>query len=110
MKMQKSQAQRILDCFVTSVILIVAVTLVSSGIAISKINTDYMETGVRAGKIVAERKAQQISVTTHDGLTLTSEADPGMITDYLAYLPPPVNTTYFLIEDIISIIEHYSKH
>ncbi|MBP3443073.1 MAG: hypothetical protein J6L62_09755 [Clostridia bacterium] len=109
MKTKKNQTQRILDGFVTSVILIVAVTLVASGIAISKINTDYMETGVRAGKIVAERKAQQISITTHDGLTLTSETNPGMITDYLAYLPPPVNTTYILIEDIISLIENYRK-
>ncbi len=105
MKNQKTQTQRILDSFVATIILIVAGTLVASGIAISKINTDYMESGVRAGKIVAERTAQQISVTTHDGLTISGETDPDKFIRSLAYLPPPVNTTYMIVTDLIDMIE-----
>lgn len=109
MKKQKTQTQRIIDCFVTLVILIVAATLISSGIAISKINTDYLESGIRAGKIVAERTAQQISVTTHEGITLSGETNPGKYVEFLAYLPPPVGTTYMLFENITDIIENLSE-
>ena len=109
MKKQKTQMQRIIDCFVTSIIIIVAAILISSGIAISKINTDYLESGVRAGKIVAERKAQQISVTTHEGITLSGETNPEKYTKILAYLPPPVNTAYMLVENVTEIIESFSE-
>lgn len=105
MKNQRTQTQRILDCFVATIILVIAGTLVASGIAISKINTDYMETGVRAGKIVAERTAQQISVTTHDGLTISGKPDTEKFIRSLAYLPPPVNTTYMIVTDLIEMLE-----
>ncbi len=74
--------------------------MVASGIAVSKINTDYLETGVQAGKIVAERQAQQISLTTHDGLTLTGESDPEFFKKILPFLPPPINTGYYIFEEI----------
>ena len=103
MKYQKTQMQRIFDGFLTSVILILGMTTVASGIAVSKINTDYLETGVKAGKIVAERHAQQISLTTHDGLMLTGESDPEFFKKTLPFLPPPINTGYYLFEEIEKI-------
>ena len=109
MKQEKTQTQRILDVFVTSVILIVGITLVTSGIAVSKINTDYLESGVATGKIIAERDAQQISLTTHDGLKLTSEQNPETIKKVLTFLPPPINTTYMIAEEIKEIIAEYQK-
>ncbi len=107
MKREKTQTQRILDVFVTSVILIVGITLVTSGIAVSKINTDYLESGVATGKIIAEREARQISLTTHDGLKLTSEQNPETIKKVLTFLPPPINTTYMIVEEIKEIIAKY---
>lgn len=109
MKNEKTQTKRILDGFITSVILIFSITLVTSGIAISKINTDYLETGVRAGKIVAERGAQQISVTTHDGLTLKRENNPEAFRRIINFLPPPINTTYMLLEEIEKMITESQK-
>ena len=101
MKKEKNQTQRIIDSFITAVILIFSFTLVGCGVAISKINTDYMETGVRAGKIVAERESQQISVTMHDGIQLKTQTDYLQIADkILTYLPPPVNTTYLVAKEI----------
>lgn len=100
MKNEKTQTKRILDGFITSVILIFSITLITSGIAISKINTDYTETGMQAGKIVAERQAQQISVTTHDGLTLKGENNPEAFRKIINLLPPPINTTYMILEEI----------
>lgn len=100
MKYQKTQMQRIFSGFVTCVILILGATLVASGIAVSKINTDYLETGIEAGKIVAERKAQRISLTTHDGLTLTGESDPENLKKILPFLPSPLNTGYYIFEEI----------
>ena len=104
MKNEKTQAKRILDSFITSVILIFSITLVTSGIAISKINTDYLETGVHVGKIVAERQAQQISVTTHDGITLTGESNTETFRKIINFFPPPINTTYMMLEEIEKIL------
>ena len=102
MKKEKNQTQRIIDSFITSIILIFSFTLVGCGVAVSKINTDYMETGVRAGKIVAERESQQISVTTHDGIELRTQTNYLDVVDkILTYLPPPVNTTYLVAKEIV---------
>lgn len=105
MKKEKNQTQRIIDSFITSIILIFSFTLVGCGVAVSKINTDYMETGVRAGKIVAERESQQISVTTHDGIELRTQTNYLDVVDkILTYLPPPVNTTYLVAKEIVAMI------
>lgn len=106
MKKKKTQSKRILDTFVTSIILIFSATLVASGIAISKINTDYMETGIRAGKIVAERANRQISVTTHEGLQITGESDPEVIDKIMRFIPPPVNTTYIVFQEIKEMVRN----
>lgn len=108
MKYEKTQAQKVFDSFLTCVILILGLTVVASGIAVSKINTDYLETGVKSGKIIAERQAQQISLTTHDGLTLTSESDPDFFKKIFSFLPPPINTGYYIYNEFQKI--HSEKH
>ncbi len=99
MNKDKTQTARILECFLTAVIIISAVTLVFSGVAISKVNTDYMETGVRAAKIVAERENMQISVTTHEGILLSPQKN-FPVDMILKLLPPPVNTSYFIAKEL----------
>ena len=102
----KTQTRRIVEAYITAVVLVTAVTLVMTGIAISKINTDYMQTGVRAGKIVAEGESEQISVTTHEGITITPKSDYLAVADkVLTFLPPPVNTTYLIVREIIAYAE-----
>lgn len=106
MQKDKTQTRRIIETYVTVVVLITAATLVMTGIAISKINTDYMQTGVRAGKIVAERESTQISVTTHEGITLTPKRDYLAVADkILTFLPPPVNTTYLMVKEIAEMVQ-----
>ncbi len=105
MKAEKTQTRKLIEAYITAVVLITAVMLVLSGIAISKINTDYMETGVRAGKIVAERQSQQISLTTHEGIELKAQTDYLPVADkILTYLPPPVNTTYLIAKEIVQMV------
>ncbi len=104
---KKTQTLRILDGFLTSVIIISAATLVCSGIAISKVNTDYMETGVRAAKIVVERESMQISVTTHEGILISSDYDLPIDT-VLQFLPPPINTTYFIAKELTEPVENHN--
>lgn len=60
MKSYKTQFARITDAFIGVTAIITAVTLVASGIAVSKINTEYMATGIKTAKIVAERENEEI--------------------------------------------------
>lgn len=109
MQKDKPQARRIIDAYVTIVVLVTAFTLVMTGIAISKINTDYMQTGVRAGRIVAERESMQISITTHDGIELQPKKSYLEIADkVLTFLPPPVNTTYLIAKEIVELVNEKS--
>lgn len=97
---EKTQTQRIFDAYITVVVLITAAMLVVCGVAISKVNTDYMQSGVRAGKIVAERENMQISVTTHEGIELTTDQKYiEAIDKVLTFLPPPINTTYLTVTE-----------
>ena len=102
---EKSQTRRLIDAYITTVAIVTAATLVMTGVAISKINTDYMQTGERAGRIVAERQNEQISLTTHEGITIAPESDYLAVADkILTFLPPPVNTTYLMIKEVVSAV------
>jgi hypothetical protein len=109
MKTAKTQTRKIIETYITVVVFITAMMLVLSGIAVSKINTDYMESGVRAGKIVAERQSQQISLTTHEGIELNTQTDYLPVIDkVLTFLPPPVNTTYLIAKEVYEMINRKS--
>ena len=102
---EKSQMRRLIDAYIATVAIVTAATLVMTGVAISKINTDYMQTGERAGRIVAERENAQISLTTHEGITIAPEGDYLAVADkILTFLPPPVNTTYLMIKEVVSAV------
>lgn len=100
MNKKKSQTIRIIETYITVIVLLTALTLIFSGISISKINTDYMETGVKAGKIVAERENTEISLTTHNGITLSAENNLNIMNNILSFLPPPINTSYLIFQEI----------
>lgn len=100
MSKEKTQIRRIIETYVTVIVLVISAILILSGIAISKINTDYMETGVRAGKIVAERENTEISIITHDGIEIKPENDINTINKFLTLLPPPINTTFLIYNEI----------
>ena len=100
MKKDKSQTMRILDGFVTATVIITSATLVASGVCISRINTEYLETGVRAAKIVAERENRQIFLTENESISLPSDKDFYRIADrVLTFMPPPVNTIYLTVKE-----------
>lgn len=103
MPKEKSQTKRILDGYVTAIVIVTALTLVASGISVSKINTDYLESGVRASKIVAERDSQQILVTQDKSILLKSDKNyPAIADKILTFLPPPINTVYLSVREFIS--------
>lgn len=108
MNKTKTQTRRIIETYITLVVLVTGIVLVFSGIAVSKINTDYMQTGIRAGKIVAERENMQISVTMHDGITLSSKPEYFETIDkVIRFLPPPINTTYIAIKELLTFNQNY---
>lgn len=99
MKKERTQTMKIIDAFVTTVILITAATLVASGIAVSRMNTEYLETGVKSAKIVAERDSRQIFVTDSESITLAPQRDFSFADKILSFLPPPINMIYLTVKE-----------
>ena len=99
MKKEKTQTMRILDGFVTAVIIITAATLVAAGVSISRMNTEYLETGVRAAKIVAERDSRQIFLSGSEPLQLSSDEGFKIADKVMSLLPPPINTVYLTVKE-----------
>lgn len=95
---------KILDSFVTTVILLTAATLVASGIAVSRMNTEYLETGVESAKIVAERDSRQIFLADSNSVTFAPERDFSLVQKVLSFLPPPVNTVYLAVKEFRSAV------
>ena len=100
MKKEKSQTAKIIDGFVTAVVVITAATLIASGISISRINTEYLETGVRAAKIVAERDSRQIFLSDSEAVIFSAKNKYEKAEKILAFMPPPINTAYLTIKQI----------
>lgn len=109
MNKNKSQTMRIIETYITVTVLIIAFILIISGISISKINTDYMETGVRSGKIVAERVNSEISLVTYEGIEITPESNTANINKILSFLPPPINTSFYILKEISDNISDKQK-
>lgn len=100
MKSYKTQFARITDAFIGVTAIITAVTLVASGIAVSKINTEYMATGIKTAKIVAERENEEIFFSL-GGKKFSS---PKNIKDNFKtigfFLPAPLNAVYYIYEKV----------
>lgn len=100
MKSYKTQFARISDAFIGVTAVITAVTLVASGIAVSKINTEYMATGVKTAKIVAERENEEIFFSLGE----KKFSSPKRINDNIKtigyLLPAPLNAVYYIYEKL----------
>lgn len=100
MKSYKTQFARISDAFIGVTAVITAVTLVASGIAVSKINTEYMATGVKTAKIVAERENEEIFFSLGE----KKFSSPKRINDNIKtigyLLPAPLNAVYYIYEKV----------
>ena len=100
MKSYKTQFARISDAFIGVTAVIMAVTLVASGIAVSKINTEYMATGVKTAKIVAERENEEIFFSLGE----KKFSSPKRINDNIKtigyLLPAPLNAVYYIYEKL----------
>ena len=104
MQKYKSRYMRIAELFIAVTVVISSAMLVASGIAVAKVNSEYMETGVRAAKIIAVRSSEQISVSLSDKLMY--EGDGGGLADkILTLLPPPVNTVYISVRELLRTFE-----
>lgn len=101
---EKKQYIRILDGFVTTVVVLTAATLIASGIAISKVNSEYMATGIKAAKIVAERENQEIAISLDDKLLVAPKSNFSAVDEVLSLLPPPINTGYMIFKEINSAV------
>ena len=100
MKRYKSQFMRITDVFIGLTVIITAAMLVASGLAVTKINTEYMETGVRAVKIVAERENEEIFFSMNEKKFATPEKLGQRIEKAAYFLPAPLNTVVYFIDKI----------
>lgn len=104
MKSYKTQFARISDAFIGVTAVITAVTLVASGIAVSKINTEYMATGVKTAKIVAERENEEIFFSLGE----KKFSSPKRINDNIKtigyLLPAPLNAVYYIYEKVSEMV------
>ena len=100
MKSYKTQFARITDAFIGVTAIITAVTLVASGIAVSKINTEYMATGIKTAKIVAERENEEIFFSL-GGKKFYSPKNIKENFKTIGYLlPAPLNAVYYIYEKV----------
>lgn len=103
MKSYKTQLERINEAFISVTVVIIAATLVASGIAVSKVNTEYMETGVKTAKIVAERENEEIFISLGGRKFSASKKLEEKFSNAARYLPAPLNGFVYLIEEINKI-------
>lgn len=100
MKSYKTQFARITDAFIGVTAIITAVTLVASGIAVSKINTEYMATGIKTAKIVVERENEEIFFSL-GGKKFSSPKNIKENFKTIGYLlPAPLNAVYYIYEKV----------
>lgn len=104
MKSFKSQTRKIYEVFISLSVIIASAMLVASGLAVSKINTEYMESGVKAAKIIAQRENEEIFVS----LNGRKFAPPQEIDEYIEtaamLLPAPLNVVYYFCNEIAAFI------
>lgn len=105
MKSYKTQFARITDTFIGVTAVITAVTLVASGIAVSKINTEYMATGVKTAKIVAERENEEIFFSLGEKKFSSPQNIKDNIKTIGYILPAPLNTVYYIYEKVTEEIK-----
>lgn len=109
MKKVKNHTVKIIDAYITAVVVIISMTLVASGIAITRINTEYLETGIRSAKIIAERESMQILLTQNNSVLFPQKNGLADAADrVLTFLPPPVNTVYLTLKEFKSASENSS--
>lgn len=100
MKSYKTQFARITDAFIGVTAVITAATLVASGIAVSKINTEYMATGIKTAKIVAERDNEEIFFSLGEKKLSAPRNIKSDIKTIGYLLPAPLNAAYYIYEKI----------
>ncbi|MBQ7549531.1 MAG: hypothetical protein IJT03_07490 [Clostridia bacterium] len=105
MQKYKSRYMRIAELFIAVTVVISSAMLVASGIAVARVNSEYMESGVRAAKIIAVRDSEQISVSLSDKLMYKSDGSGELADKILSILPPPVNTVYISVRELLRTFE-----
>lgn len=100
MKSYKTQFSRIMDSFIGVTAIITAVTLVASGIAVSKVNTEYMATGVKSAKIVAERENEEIFFSLGGRKFSAPKGVKESLEEIVYFLPTPLNTVCYIIDRV----------
>lgn len=109
MKKYKTQLSKIIETFIGVTAVITAAVLVASGIAVSKINTEYMETGIKTAKIVAERENEEIFFSLN-GRKFSARPDVSEKLRTAAYLlPAPLNAVYYFGEEISGIVQRFKE-
>lgn len=98
MKRYKTQFSRITDTFVSVTAVITAAILVASGLAVTKVNTDYTESGVKTAKIVSERENEEIFFSMNGRKFAPTQNIGNKLKFYAYFLPAPLNAVYYLGE------------
>ncbi len=108
MKSYKTQFAKITDTFISVTAVITAAILVASGLAVTKVNTEYMESGVRTAKIVSERENEEIFFSMNGRKFSPPESLSEKLKDSLYFLPAPLNAIYYFGEEAARIINDKS--
>ena len=101
----KTQFSRITDTFIGVTAVILAAVLVVSGMAVTKINTEYMETGIKTAKIVAERENEEIFFSLNGRKFSPAQSMDEKLKTAALLLPAPLNAVIYLGEEIREMIK-----
>ena len=96
----KTQFSRITDTFIGVTAVILAAVLVASGMAVTKINTEYMETGIKTAKVVAERENEEIFFSLNGRKFSPVQSMDEKLRTAVRLLPAPLNAVFYLGEEI----------
>lgn len=103
----KTQARRITEAYIGATALITAAMLVMSGIAVTKVNTEYMSTGIKAAKIVAERENEEIFVSMNGRKFAASKDIEESLKTAVGFLPAPLNAVHYFVGEIQNVSDYF---
>lgn len=105
----RTQLRGIIEKFIGVTVIILAITLVASGFAVTKINTDYMETGVRTAKIIAERENEEIFFSLNGRKFSPSQKLGDKLETASYFMPAPLNALVYVGREITDFINNRIK-
>lgn len=100
MKDSRSETQRLVHSFVSSVVVITGIILIALGIFAAKNNTAAIESGITPAMIYAARENEQIAVRIDKTLYRPQKIDKLPANTLFSLAPAPIGGIYLIYENL----------